>query len=357
MKNLMNFRKKNNKIIMIFSICIFNTSCVSNTINTPISYQNTNYTYLTNTKGVHVLNTDNSRVIDIINENKNSRNVGIINYGKNIIINNIENSSLDTYLVEQNKFTKTSETKVTDPIVDISYSNDEAYLISEKKISFIKIVDNNIKELSSIPFSQSKFEKSVFLKNSNELYIYDSINQEVIIVNTNKREVIGTIEISQSISLGGLDIDKDKRLFLTDKSKSDIYIYSVNKKELIKKITIPTTDGIFSQPTDIKVYQNKKIYVANNNINLTSVIDYKNLEIIGEIKYPYTSQNAKPYKLSFVELSDKKVYLLEICHDCTNNYDFIDLDTDKYKILFSSENSEKNNYDFVATPNILDASY
>jgi DNA-binding beta-propeller fold protein YncE len=315
-----------------------------------VKYENYNHAYLSHENGVDLLDTISYRVTNILNEHINSGNVGIVNFGKTILINNKHSNRLDAYNVGPLGFNKIGEIKIGEPIIDIVYKNNEAYIISEKNIRFIKAITNEVPVISNtVPFNQTKLEKAVLSKTSNEIYVYNSANQEFIVIDTEQRKQTESFKINQNISIGGLDTDNDQRLLFTDKSKSDVYFFDLKKKQLIKKIEIPGSDGQFSNPTDLKVFKDKKIYVANNNKNAVSVIDYKSLNIINEIKN--TREKFRPFKLSFIEFFAKKINLLITCTDCGgfDGMGFVDLETDKYISISSTGENAYREYKEVTS--------
>ena len=340
---------------IIGALCLISSgiSCTSSYTNVVLTYQNTNFVYLSHNKGVDLLDTQVYRVVESINQGENSGSIGIIDYGKKIIINNIDKKRLDIYSVHGDQGStiadKIGEIKVNEPITDIVFKNNEAYVISENKVTFIK--DDNIPQVSgSLTFDQSKLVKGILSKNSDELFVYDSAKQEFLIFDIKQKSQLGSLKINQDISIGGLDIDTDKRLFFTDKNKSDIYVYDLNKKELLKKITIPMPDGEFSQPTDLKIFEKKKIYVANSNKDYLAIIDYQSLDITKEIKS--FREKDRSNKLSFTRYPDLTTILLATC-ECSEGFKIIDIEKDRYKLLFSTRTVKPPKYDFIALANPL----
>lgn len=127
--------------------------------------------------------------------------------------------------------------------------------------------------------------------NNDKIYISDSINSKVIVVDAINNTVINSISLlSKEIDSNiqplptKLAITADsKKLYVTNRGTSTIAVLDLEKNTLLKHISLSSKNADSALPTDISIRPNGNIYITNSSGRNISIISGKDDKLIRNI--------------------------------------------------------------------------
>lgn len=173
---------------------------------------------------------------------------------------------------------KTPEYSLKQPNVPISMKayKDEFLLVtaySKPSVDVISLADDQIIKQISI---KSQPDEILIDKDKNIAYISSSADSSIYIVN------LETMTLSKQIKITGMCekltlSDDGTKLFYYDKKTRDIWAVELDNNYLLTEI------GKFPNVSKI-VYVNDKIYITSRTKNRLAIVDYKTINLVGEME-------------------------------------------------------------------------